>query len=153
VLIFVGMMAHAKTKNEIAPFGLKTTYETCSNTTSIPCPLDFDGFGAMWAQALSFLLCCSTTRVEGARRKTERNYLYGPTTSYLVSIGAKFTLCMRADTDSNVILAKQRATECGLGTNTCDDPLMYSGYSCCGLTSGRKGMMSEDEVLSVCVTI
>ena len=81
----------------------------------------------------------------GTLTKKEKNYLYGPTTSYLVSIGAKFTLCMRSDSISNVILATQRAVECGQPPNTCDNST-YAGYSCCGLPGGRKGMASLDEV-------
>ena len=75
-------------------------------------------------------------------RKTEMNFLYGPTTSFLISIGAKFTLCMRSDSVSDIILAQQRATECGQAPNVCQNPALYSGYSCCGLSNGRKGMTS-----------
>lgn len=128
-LIFIGMMAHAKTKNQIAAFGLQSTITNCTITLPIPtCPTGFDG----------------ATLVTGLQRKTEKNFLYGPTTSYLVSIGAKFTLCMRSDSASNVILAKQRSIECGQYPNVCDNPATYQGYSCCGLPGGRKGMAPLD---------
>ena len=41
-VIFIGMMAHAKTKKEIATFGLQTSIINC--TLEPPCPIGFNGF-------------------------------------------------------------------------------------------------------------
>ena len=90
--------------------------------------------------------CCRVNLTYGVVSRTQKNFLYGPTTSFLISIGAKFTLCMRTDAVSNVILAKQRAQECGQPPNNCNNPTQYSGYSCCGLSSGRKGMTDLETV-------
>lgn len=129
VLTFIILMAHARYVSEIAAFELQSTRVTCTTALPTPtCPIGFDG----------------ATLVTGLQRKNEANFLYGPTTSYLLSIGAKFSLCMRSDFASNVILAQQQSIECGQYPNVCDNPATYQGYSCCRLPGGRAGMASFD---------
>ncbi len=45
---------------------------------------------------------CFSATLTGVTRKVEQNYLYGPTTKYLMSVGAKLSLCMRDDSATQV---------------------------------------------------
>eukprot|EP00050_Salpingoeca_kvevrii_P002881 m.207381 g.207381 ORF g.207381 m.207381 type:complete len:624 (+) comp10710_c0_seq1:4116-5987(+) len=122
VLVCVGIMAHAYTTEQWAPFGFDST-ESC---TTGSCPTSFNG-----------------TILTGATRIVEKNFLLGPKAAYLVSMGAKFTPCMRKDTDLQAIAAEERERECGQVDNICEGSDPNAGYGCCGLPNSRKGMTDK----------
>ena len=76
---------------------------------------------------------------------SEVNMWVGPDTKYLLSVGAKYVPCMRADTRIKTARARERAQQCGVpplndtqAAYPCAEGL--SGFSCCRLLNGRAGL-------------
>ncbi|EGD75713.1 hypothetical protein PTSG_07830 [Salpingoeca rosetta] len=127
VLVFVFLFAYAYTQNEIAEFGFTDNSVTCAADTTPQCEL-FNG-----------------TLNIGSVATKKRNFLYGPTDDLLLGVGAKFSACMRDDSELRKDALATRAKECGPGRdppNTCEGGT--EGYGCCTLDSGRAGMTSRD---------
>ncbi len=129
VLIAVALSAH-----EMAPFRLSSATELCSMsaplTSSDHCPLGFQ---------------CSTIcfDTEATRRK-EVNPWLGPTKSLLLRAGAKFSPCMRPDTDIQRRLRQQReVAECGANGVVCESSEPFPGMSCCRVDNSSFGMTSR----------
>eukprot|EP00056_Hartaetosiga_gracilis_P005497 m.85323 g.85323 ORF g.85323 m.85323 type:complete len:628 (+) comp12188_c0_seq1:148-2031(+) len=126
VIIFLFLMAYAYTEGQIAPFGVTNKITTCTADTTPSCEL-FNGTLAIGEQSVS-----------------KQNIMYGPTEDLLLHVGAKFAPCMRSDSTLRRDALATRAQECGPGrdpANACES--LGSGYGCCTLDSGRKGMQSN----------
>eukprot|EP00043_Microstomoeca_roanoka_P001193 m.31450 g.31450 ORF g.31450 m.31450 type:complete len:633 (+) comp10688_c0_seq5:273-2171(+) len=132
ILIFVFVFAYAYTQSEIAEFGFTDNSVTCTEATEPPCEL-FNG-----------------TLNIGSVTSRKRNFLYGPTDEFMLRVGAKYSPCMREDSELRRQALSTRAMECGPGrdpANTCEGS--STGYGCCSLSSGRVGMTSEADCLQM----
>ena len=131
MIIFVTMFSLAYQKSQIAPFKIASQNTVCTGTN---CPVTFD---------------CDSCRDTTAITKEATNPFYGPYLSILLQWGARFTPCMRRDSNVYTALAKVRQNECGVfQNNTCEaDP--HDGISCCTLVNFRAGMTNESYCLSL----
>eukprot|EP00055_Hartaetosiga_balthica_P009351 m.36956 g.36956 ORF g.36956 m.36956 type:complete len:620 (+) comp6709_c4_seq1:198-2057(+) len=127
-IIFLFLMAYAYTEGQIAPFGLANVKTLCTADSIPSCEL-FNGTLAIGTESVS-----------------KRNFMYGPTEDLLLHVGAKFAPCMRSDSLLERDALTTRTKECGPNRdppNTCEG--FTTGYGCCTLDSGRKGMTSNDQ--------
>lgn len=141
------MCVHAFTIENFAAVGLASVVTECdlyaSGGDPMECPLDF-----------------AETRTQQINKTSEYNWSIGPTFQYLMNYGAKFTPCMRIDTDILLEAARKRSTQCVWRASIasevgyqCDESLFNStgtnGFACCYLKldagSERAGMTSFAE--------
>eukprot|EP00049_Salpingoeca_infusionum_P005200 m.89238 g.89238 ORF g.89238 m.89238 type:complete len:653 (+) comp12886_c0_seq1:39-1997(+) len=122
-ILFAFVMVYAYTKGELAPFGLNPLVTNCTAATSPPCET-FNGSLRLGSESI-----------------LKRNFMYGPKESFIAGMGAKYTPCMRDDVAITTEARRIRAEECGPNRNNpCETG---TGYGCCTLPSGRKGMTSQ----------
>eukprot|EP00050_Salpingoeca_kvevrii_P017500 m.65747 g.65747 ORF g.65747 m.65747 type:complete len:629 (+) comp7585_c0_seq1:203-2089(+) len=132
-VVVIVLCGHAHTTGNFGEFRLGNLVEKCSldGLTGELCPLMFNG-----------------SRDTTAELTTEANMWFGPTKSYMLSIGAKFPPCMRKDGQIKSRLARQRSEQCGITSlsgqpNICEGS--ETGYSCCVLPTNNAGMTSQEE--------
>eukprot|EP00041_Stephanoeca_diplocostata_P038406 m.1513368 g.1513368 ORF g.1513368 m.1513368 type:complete len:375 (+) comp25214_c0_seq14:1268-2392(+) len=137
VIVALLMVAHAYTAGHMADLGIVSKTTLC---TGDECPAGFNGL-------------VNTA----ANRTDEFNWAYGPTASYLLQAGAKYSMCMRESTEVLLSASRERGQQCVFGISDdsdvgyrCDDSAPGNagerGYACCktGIASGiRAGMMSK----------
>eukprot|EP00730_Choanoeca_flexa_P003670 TRINITY_DN11470_c1_g4_i1.p1 TRINITY_DN11470_c1_g4~~TRINITY_DN11470_c1_g4_i1.p1 ORF type:complete len:597 (+),score=131.65 TRINITY_DN11470_c1_g4_i1:75-1865(+) len=126
VIIMIFVIAHSYTEDALADFGFADERIPCTNASSPGC-VSFNG-----------TLDLSRQRVRS------RNPGFGPTSSYLISLGGKFSPCMREDENILKAARRQRFLECGPDRdNPCESTANGEGYGCCTLSNLNSGMMLE----------
>eukprot|EP00045_Choanoeca_perplexa_P014561 m.172480 g.172480 ORF g.172480 m.172480 type:complete len:592 (-) comp16717_c0_seq2:1632-3407(-) len=127
VIILIFVIAHAYTEDAMADFGFEDKVVKCTADSSPSCSL-FNG-----------TLDLSARRVEG------RNPGFGPTPSYLIKLGGKFSPCMREDENIAKAARRQRFLECGPDRdNPCEGTDPNEGYGCCTLSNQNSGMTTNE---------
>eukprot|EP00041_Stephanoeca_diplocostata_P038405 m.1514733 g.1514733 ORF g.1514733 m.1514733 type:complete len:452 (+) comp25214_c0_seq127:212-1567(+) len=122
VIVALLMVAHAYTAGHMADLGIVSKTTLC---TGDECPAGFNGL-------------VNTA----ANRTDEFNWAYGPTASYLLQAGAKYSMCMRESTEVLLSASRERGQQCVFGISDdsdvgyrCDDSAPGNagerGYACC----------------------
>eukprot|EP00039_Didymoeca_costata_P023778 m.8231 g.8231 ORF g.8231 m.8231 type:complete len:695 (-) comp3858_c0_seq1:58-2142(-) len=134
LIIMLCVLAHAFTSKSFASVGLVNKSQKCSSD----CPDNFIGVD------------------ENFEVLEEVNWTIGPTTKYLLALGAKYAACMRDEDSYSLQAARVRSDECivdsddnvqpGYNCEGADSGEENRGYACCtSYKTGRLGMMSFDD--------
>ena len=128
VVLFALMMAEAYTSGEFDTLDIVGGTQECSRASNASCPTNFFG-----------------NKSFGLTKITPPNYLIGPSEKYLISMGAKYTYCMRPDTWVQTQAAKVRRQECGGNLiNSCEEgDLKADLIGCCVVQNIKQGMTTE----------
>lgn len=129
LVLLLCILAHAYTDGSFAQVGLASKFSTCASNE---CPDDFNGQIDVNFEVLE-----------------EVNWTVGPTTKYLLALGAKFAPCMREEDKYSVNAARVRAEQCVYQNAefncVTEFPDGQAGYGCCSSISGRLGMTSFEQ--------
>jgi len=126
-LVMAAMIAFSMTEQEFAKFGFSAEANLCAEAD---CPVMFNG-------------TADTTAI----KIVQVNPWLGPNTNFLIAFNAKYSLCMREDTETTLNNERQRFEECGnleaenQFNAVCDGVSgdQYEGKSCCvlGISTNR----------------
>eukprot|EP00041_Stephanoeca_diplocostata_P038407 m.1513490 g.1513490 ORF g.1513490 m.1513490 type:complete len:244 (+) comp25214_c0_seq22:1268-1999(+) len=166
VIVALLMVAHAYTAGHMADLGIVSKTTLC---TGDECPAGFNGlvntaanrtdefnwyyivcthaWTGKWYSCWWSLWGLDETATVGKRSVAWTNVVcwcraYGPTASYLLQAGAKYSMCMRESTEVLLSASRERGQQCVFGISDdsdvgyrCDDSAPGNagerGYACC----------------------